>query len=207
MPKPGKTGRRPKAKSPCFANLLEALAPDEAATVLRGLLARHPELRPEAELLAREIVTSESVEEIADEVFNAVTGIGLDKLSGRAGSHSWGYVEPSQAAVELLEESLEPLLEDMERQGSLGFTASAETICVGIVAGLYRARDTNSEGALGWDPDFPPNHAGYAFGEFLRISKLAAKPDRLKPLLEILAAKAPKWEAMFRSVLDEAAKG
>src|SRR2546430_8612475 len=37
-------------------------------------------------------------------------------LNARAGSHEWGYVEPSEAAWEILEETVEPVLDDMKRQ-------------------------------------------------------------------------------------------
>jgi hypothetical protein len=38
-----------------------------------------------------------------------------DGLNGRSGSHSWGYVEASEAAGELLEEAVEPFVNDMKR--------------------------------------------------------------------------------------------
>jgi hypothetical protein len=72
----------------------------------------------------------------------------LEPLNGRAGSHSWGYGEPSEAAVELLTEAVEDRVEEMKRNLELGLLAPAEALCAGIVQGLYRARDTRSDGAL-----------------------------------------------------------
>lgn len=191
---------------PAEKRLLDRLTPDEANAVLDGLLKKHPDLKAEAEKLARKIVTSPSIEDIADEVFHAVTSVDLDALNERAGSHSWGYVEPSEAAWELLEESLEHLIDDMKRQAELGLAAGAEAICVGIVEGLYRARSVNSDGALGWAPDFPIEHAGHVFQEFLRSSAPAAKLAAWKPLLETLAARGPEWTDMLRRAADPSAK-
>ena len=38
----------------------------------------------------------------------------------------------------------------MKRHVELDMVASAQTVCAGIVAGLYACRKTNSDGALGW---------------------------------------------------------
>src|SRR2546430_12263331 len=46
-------------------------------------------------------------------------------LNARAGSHEWGYVEPSEAAWEILEETVEPVLDDMKRHIELGLEAEA----------------------------------------------------------------------------------
>jgi len=54
------------------------------------LLKKHPGLQAEAEDLARNIVSSSSIEEIAEDVHSRITSIDLDDLNGRAGAHSWG---------------------------------------------------------------------------------------------------------------------
>ena len=113
-------------------------------------------------------MSSISVEEVAQDVHDRIVGIGLDALSGRAGKYSWGCVEPGEAATELMDESIQDLVDDMKRKAELGLPLAAQVVCAGIVQGLYQARDTNSDGALGWAPDFPGEHADYVVGEFLR---------------------------------------
>jgi hypothetical protein len=97
------------------AAVLEKLRPGEAAAVLNQLLDKHPELKSEAEELASQIMSAASSEDVAEEVYVEITSIDLDALNGRAGSHSWGYVEPSEAATELLTEALEDRVEEMKR--------------------------------------------------------------------------------------------
>jgi len=97
------------------ANLLDKLDDAEAASVLRKLLDRHSELRAEAEAVARDMLTGVSPFSVADEIEDALLQFDYDDLNGRAGSHSWGYVEPSEAAGELLEEALDPFINDMKR--------------------------------------------------------------------------------------------
>ena len=59
--------------------------------------------------MATAIVSSPSVEDIAEDVCTNLTSLDVDELSGRAGKHSCGYVEPAQAAQELLEEAIAEL--------------------------------------------------------------------------------------------------
>ena len=73
--------------------------------MLRALLARHPGMAVEAERLAKSMVTDVDVEAIAEDVEQAVLDLDLDDLNARAGRKRWGYVEPTEAAWELLEEA------------------------------------------------------------------------------------------------------
>lgn len=171
---------------------------------MKQLLEKHPELRPEAEQFATSYASSASSEDIAEEVQTRITNIDLDALNGRAGKHSWGYVEPGDAAVELIEEAIEDLQDDMKRKAELGLVAAAQTVCVGIVQGLYGARDTNSDGALGWAPDFPAEYAHYMVGEFIRACSSSTREEARKDLVAILAQCAPEWAEGLERATDQA---
>lgn len=101
--------------------------------MLRALIARHPELAAEAEELSRAVVTRVDAEAGAAEVEDAVLAFELDELNASAGRQRWGYVEPTEAASEVLEEALEPFLDEMRRRVELGFEAAAVATCQGIV--------------------------------------------------------------------------
>jgi hypothetical protein len=199
------TRRKAPAKS-APASLLERLSPQEAVEVLKQLLEIHPELRQEAEQCATSHVSSTSVEDVAEDVQARITNIDLDALNGRAGKHSWGYVEPGDAAVELLEESIEDLNDDMKRKAELGLVAVAEVVCVGIVRGLYGVRDTNSDGALGWAPDFPGEHADYTVGEFIRACSPSTRKEARKSLLVTLVECVPEWAKGLERAADRAVR-
>src|SRR2546429_6710797 len=91
----------------------------------------------------------------------------MDDLHGRAGKRSGVYVEPAQAAQDLLEEAVAGHLDDMKRRMDLGLYEGAESVCAGIVLGLFHASRQKSGGMLEWAPDFPAEHAGYAIEEYL----------------------------------------
>jgi hypothetical protein len=125
-PKAGKDAqRKSNAEGESGANVLHDLDDAEAASVLRKLLDRHPELRAEAETIAREMLIAISPSSVADDVENALLQFDYDDLNGRAGSRSWGYVEPAQAATDLLEEAVEPFLSDLKRYLEMGLEDQA----------------------------------------------------------------------------------
>jgi hypothetical protein len=194
------TGRKCSNRS--AGAILDQLAGEEAKTVLRQFLEKHPELCPEAENIAMALLSSPSAEDIATEVSDALMDVGLDALHGRAGKHSWGYVEPGEAAVELLEEAINERVEDMKRHLELDMVPAAQTVCAGIVAGLYACRKTNSDGALGWAPDFPAEHAGFVVQELLQLSRYKLTSTERNEYIQRLADGAPEWKDMFQRTLD-----
>jgi hypothetical protein len=120
--------------------VLARLTPQEGAGVLRTILERHPELAAEADEIAKATVTDVDAEAVAEDVEQAVLALDLSELNSRAGRQEWGYVEPAEAAWEILAEAIDPFLDDVKRHIELGFEAAALATCSGIVLGLYRCR-------------------------------------------------------------------
>jgi hypothetical protein len=130
--------RRRREPTPTLSTLIG----DEHRAVLSTLLEAHPELRPEAEHAARNLLESATSEAIADDIRWAVGAIPLEDLAARSGRvRGRGYVHENEAAWELVSQAIEPFLIDLRRRASLGFTDAAIAIATGIVVGLYDARD------------------------------------------------------------------
>ena len=178
--------------------LLDRLTGAEAALVLRTLLTRHAELTAEAEQIALEAAGDVAPFDVAEEVLEAVCQYDYDDLNSRAGSHSWGYVEPAEGAWELLEEALEPFVSEMKRCLSVGLEDAALRHCQGIALGLYRAQDAAND-LLGWAEDFPAEAAGGALDEWRSAPGPEGEPPdpkgsgRVLPL-DFFRQHLPKWE-------------
>jgi len=179
---------------------LETLSPPETQVVLARLLAAHPELTSEVQEIAKSMLASVSAELLADEVENALTSVGIEDLGGRAGRHEWGYVEPNEAAGELLEEALEPFLADLKRHIELELEIEALEIVKGILIGLYRIRDAAGD-VLEWVPDFPEDAAMTVVEawETGRGTKRAGRRRRRLLLPHEFVEKAlPEWREFLR---------
>jgi hypothetical protein len=195
-------GRKSNPKRESEANILHDLDDAEAASVLRKLLDRHSELRAEAETIARETVTAISPSSVAKDVENAVLQFDYDDLNDRAGRHSWGYVEPGEAALELLEEALEPFVDDMKHYLEMDFEDKAWQLCQGILLGLYRVRDGKND-VLGWAPDFPAEAAGGALEVWsetgrARLGGAPAKKERRRISPEFVREHLPDWDWLLK---------
>lgn len=81
---------------------------------------------------------SERRERIAKRVVDAVLALDYGDLNGRAGRRVTGYVEPTEAAWQLLEESVAPLMFECKSALQRGKVEEARTLVEGILIGLYR---------------------------------------------------------------------
>ena len=186
---------------------LERLKPEEAAGVLRHLLEVHPELASEAEEMARSLLHQVDYEDIAAEIEDEIRALDYEVLNARAGRHEWGYVEPSEAAEEILEETVEPFREDMKRHLELGLEAEALEICKGLVLGCYRLSERAGGDVLGWAPDFPGEAAGNALEVWYTGTddpkSRAARRKKRPPLPADFLSLVPKWIPLIERVGKE----
>jgi len=184
--------------------LLERLKPGEAASVLRRLLEAHPNLSSEAEEIARWLLHQVTYEDVAQQIEDEIRALDYDDLNGRAGRHEWGYVEPAQAAWEILEETVEPFLDDMKRHRELGLEAEALEILKGMLLGYYRLSERKGGDVLEWAPDFPAEAAGNALeiwfsGGDNGKSRSGRREERLLLSADFLSM-TPKWIAMIERI-------
>jgi hypothetical protein len=195
------------ARDRASRHLLERLKPDEAAGVLRRLLEAHPDLSSEAEEIAQSLLHHVEYEDVAAEIENEIRALDYEVLNGRAGTHEWGYLEPSEAAWEILEETVEPYLEDMKRYLELGLQAEALETCKGLVLGFYRLSEREGGDVMGWAPDFPAEAAGNILEAWYRGADDSKGRDtrrKKRPALppEFLSL-VPKWIPMIERVGKE----
>ena len=188
--------------------MLDRLDSVEAAAVLRQLLAAHPEIVSEAEEISRSLLREETYAAIADEIEEAVQALDMGDLNARAGAHEWGYVEPSEAAWEILEEAVEPFVADIERRIALGLEDAALQLCQGVVLGLYRVeRGTGGELAQ-WAPDFFAEAAGGAINAWRTGSRTGTtaggvdRRNRARFPHEFFSRFLPHWQDMIRRILS-----
>jgi hypothetical protein len=100
-----------------------------------------------------------------------------------------GYVHPAEAADEILDEVLQPFLDDLQRRAGLGMRSVAVELAAGILLGLYNCRHGNSETLLEYSPDYAAERASGV------VSDCASLGIEL-PTVELLDL-MPKWSALL----------
>ena len=163
---------RPDEKRP-QSDCLDVLTGEEAAAVLRALLKAHPDLLPEARVVADRLLATISFSQVADRVCAGLRALDLDDLD--AGPHLSGYVEPSEAAWYAIERVVAPYIHDLERRVKLRHEDEALQVCSGIVAGLYRAAQSGFE-LYEYAEDAPSELAGHAVDIWRRRRRTCAFP-------------------------------
>lgn len=149
---------------------LEALSAAEKAAVLDELLAARPDLREPAEAYAAQVMTDADRMAVADDVEGALQGRDIEELNTRAGHRPGrGYVHPAEAADEILDEALQPFLDDLQRRAGLGMASAATEVAAGILLGLYSCRNGDSETLLEYAPDYAAERASAVVSDCAKL--------------------------------------
>jgi hypothetical protein len=125
---------------------LRSLSAAERAQVLDALLRTNPELAAEAERIAQDLLVEQDREGVAEDVARQLQALNLGDLAGRAGrQRGGGYVEPWEAAYEMLEEVIAPFLADLSRRAAVGARDAAVEIGCGVLLGLHSCRNCDDD--------------------------------------------------------------
>jgi hypothetical protein len=150
---------------------LDALSAAEKAAVLDELLTARPDLREPAEGHAARLMKDAERSAVADDVESALKWLDIDELNIRAGYRpGFGYVHPAEAADEILDEALQPFLDDLQRRAGLGMASAATEVAAGILLGLYNCREGNSETLLEYAPDYAAERASAVVSDCTKLS-------------------------------------
>jgi len=109
------------------------------------------------------------------------------------------YVAVWESAQHTLDLFMKPYIADLERRIELGLRDAAESNCLGIVLGLYRARESedDDDALLAHAPDFCSNEADYV------VDLLGRQSGRLHRRRWSLPTEArsrlPDWSDLFKS--------
>jgi hypothetical protein len=141
---------------------LDTLSETEKGQLLDELLTARPDLRELAESCAAQRMSAEDSSVVAKDVEQALRGLDIEELNSPAGYvRGVGYVHPAEAADEILDEALQPFLDDLARRAELGMIPAAGELAVGILRGLYGCRDGAPESLLEYSPDYAPERASH----------------------------------------------
>ncbi|MDQ1440383.1 MAG: hypothetical protein QOG97_611 [Acidimicrobiaceae bacterium] len=119
------------------APVLDRLTSGERGYLLGALLAAHPELAAEAECLALSQLAAVDAEAVAEAIEWSLREADAEQLDYRAGRvRGRGYVHVNEAATGIVEELLQPELDDLIRRAALGLHDAARQIAIGLLRGL-----------------------------------------------------------------------
>ena len=135
--------------------IIEQLSPADANAVLHALASSDETLAARIAEMAMARFNQVDVEEIAAALYDELDALAVEEVWDRSGRTRHGYVEPSEAADQMIEEALAPFLEDLARYQKLGLRAEANRMCEGLLLGFYRFQHESTSEFKNWAPDAP----------------------------------------------------
>lgn len=133
---------------------------------MKKLCQEDPIIKKRIEEIFLNQVRDVDISEISDEVFSDLDFIDVEDLWDRSGSHRDGYTEPGEAAFEMIEEVIEPHLEQMKRLRSLGMFHEEMLYCIGVLSGLYAFEDEATTEFKDWAVDMAGELASQILAEW-----------------------------------------
>ena len=128
---------------------LDRLTSGELGQLLAEVLTAHPELLDEAEHLALDNLATVDADEVAESIEWALREADADQLAHRAGRvRGRGYVHENEAAREILQELLQPELDDIARRAALGLHDATRHIALGLLRGLANCGEDVEAGTV-----------------------------------------------------------
>ena len=146
--------------------IIRSLNPDDAYRVLLTLLKENPHLEETIYQITTQILYDTESDEIMDDVYNALDSLDVDDLYQRSGKTRYGYVEPGEEAWVMLEEALEPFIDEMEKYRKRGMPDMAKRYCIGIIKGLQNFKDDSVSDLLDYAEDMPGENIEKVFDKW-----------------------------------------
>ena len=141
-------------------NTIEKLTPEQALEVVMRLSNKGSAIRDAVAAEAMNVLSELDLDKIADSVYFDLNSIDVQACWDRAGSSRDGYTSPDEAAFELIEERLQPFVDQVRRYRELGMTDEEGMYCRGVILGIYRFEHETESEFLECAADMPLECAG-----------------------------------------------
>lgn len=133
--------------------IINRLSPNDALAVLKTLAHGDETLAARIAKIATAHLSEVNPEHVALELYDELDSLEVEEIWDRAGPSRHGYVDPGEAADEMVDEIIAPYLEELAKYQALGMNAEANRMCMGLLLWLYRFEDQSSSTFKEWAPD------------------------------------------------------
>ena len=169
--------------------LMSELTPEQALEVVRRLYEKDSRVREVVLREVRSVLEDADLTEIAEDIFCVLNFLDVHDLWDRSGAQRDGYFSTDEVAAEMMEEELEPFVEQVRRYGRLGMLIQAQTYCMGILYGIYRFDHESKTEFRQWAEDIPFE----CFRSLLDDWSKDTEDSNREELNEFLKGSCPKW--------------
>lgn len=178
-------------------DVIKKLSAEQALEVLKRLNGTGGKVQQAVLAVARDVLSEIDLDETADEVFFALDSIDVQDCWDRAGSSRDGYTSPDEAALEIVEESLQPFLDQTRQYHELGMPGEEMIHCMGLILGLYRYEHESKSEFREWSVNIPLECAGDRLREWRERGQRSAFAEAMDDFIQ---KRCPSWARyLFRT--------
>jgi hypothetical protein len=123
--------------------------------VLKALAHEDENVAARIARIATSYLSEVEPEDVAFALYDELNALEVGEVWDRAGSTRHGYVEPGEAADQMIEETIDPYLEELKKYQALGMNVQANQMCKGLLLGLYKFERESTSEFKSWAPDVP----------------------------------------------------
>jgi hypothetical protein len=164
--------------------IIDHLSPTDALSMLRTLASSDEKLAKRIAEIATAHLSEVDLEEIAFELYDELNSLEVEEVWDRAGPTRHGYIDPTEAAYEMVEEVIEPYLEKLKKYQELGMNTEANRMCMGLLLGLYQFDHESTSEFKDWAPDAPSSFAWTVVDAWKARSRSQADVKAVKAFIE-----------------------
>ncbi len=178
-----------------MTDVIGKITSEQALLIVERLCRKGGEVRDAIIAEAMSLLSEFTLEEVAGEVFDALDLIDVQDCWDLAGGSRNGYTSPEEAAVDVIEDELQPFFDQVERYHDLAMTAEEAAYCQAVVLGIHRFdRESNAE-IKQLAKDLPAQYAGALLDDWRRRN-----PDKagIAAMEAFVREKCSKWAAWVR---------
>ncbi len=139
--------------------IIDNLSSDLALAILKQLAESDEQLAERIAEMALTQLSRVDPEELAIVIYDALDALEVEEVWDRSGATRHGYVDPAEAADQMISEVITPHLEEMKKYRKLGMPAQANRLCMGLLMGLYQFEHDSTNEFKNWASDAAGSYA------------------------------------------------
>jgi hypothetical protein len=173
-----------------MSDVIGKLTSEQALEVVERLAQKGGEIREAVVAEAMSVLADFSLDEIADEVFDVLDSVDVQDCWDRAGGSPAGPTPPNEAAIDIIEEELQPFFDQAERYHELGMPEQEATYCQGVLLGIYRFERESEVELKRLAEEIPAECAGNLLEEWQERNPEQAGIDAMYAFIR---ERCPEW--------------
>jgi hypothetical protein len=162
----------------------------DALSILKTIADEYPNIAARIEQLALTYLSDVDIEEVTDQVYSELNFIDVEDVWDRSGSTRDGYVDPSEAAYDIFEETLIPFIEELDKYHKLTMTNEEKYYCMGILKGIYKFDKESKSEYREWSNDVAGEYFDVVLNKWKNNCNI---PKNLKEMEDFIKENFPNW--------------